>query len=276
MQDLTKRLVSLEESDDVNTEAISNLNEQVEGLSDRIDGIDNDVQDLTDIVMDDITNLADLKTAFVEVLNLKDCEVTVNNSWKELFMCLIGITNVVLYPCTDITIDKTELSFDTIGQTDTIITTVTPDNTTDEIVWSTTDDKVATVDKGKIVAVGNGECTIIVICGNKSTQCTVVVDEIVNDPTIKCTDLRFTIDSVTVGADTEQYNLGEYLRITPMACTETVRWSSSKPSIASVSQSGIVAVKGVIGTTRITVNCGDVETSILFTVIEAVTPIEPK
>ena len=273
-----EKLIEIEGEVNTNTEVISNLNEQVESLSelpDKVNRIDNDVQDLTDIVMDDITNLADLKTAFVEVLNLKDCEVTVNNSWKELFMCLIGITNVVLYPCTDITIDKTELSFDTIGQTDTIITTVTPDNTTDEIIWSTTDDKVATVDKGKVVAVGNGECIINVICGNKSTQCTVVVEEIVDDTTIKCTDLSFTVESVTVGTDVEQYDLGEYLRITPMACTETVRWSSSKPSIASVSQSGVVTVKGVAGATRITVNCGDVETSILFTVEEPDTPVEP-
>lgn len=276
---ITEIKENMKTNNDANTEAISNLNEQVESLSelpDKVNGIDNDVQDLTDIVMDDITNLADLKTAFVEVLNLKDCEVTVNNSWKDLFMCLIGITNVVLYPCTNITIDKTEITFDTIGQSDTIITTVAPDNTTDEIIWSTTNANVATVDKGKVVAVGNGECTIIVICGNKSTYCTVVVNEIVNDPTIKCTDLSFSVESVTVGADVVQYDLGEYLIITPMACTETVRWSSSKPSIASVSQSGVVTVKGIVGTTRITVNCGDVETSILFTLEGSDTPVEPK
>lgn len=272
--DIDSRLDNLETTVNTNYKTdLQNLKNKNNQIDSTITEIKNDVQDLTDMVIDDIANLADLKSAFVEVLNLKDCEVTVNNSWKELFTCLIGINNV--YPCTGITIDKTTLLFDTIGQTDTIIATVTPNNTTDEIIWSTTDANVATVDKGKVVAVGNGECTIIVVCGNKSAQCTVGVEEI-DDTTIKCTNLSFTVESVTVGTDTGQYDLGEYLRITPMACTETVRWSSSKPSIASVSQTGIVTVKGVIGTTKIIVNCGDIETNILFNVEGTDIPAEPK
>lgn len=359
VQDLTKRLVSLEESDDANTEAISNLNEQVKGLSelpDKVDGIDNDVQELTDIVMDDITNLADLKTAFVEVLNLKDCEVTINNSWKELFMCLIGITNVIEYPCTHISLNNTNIEFNEIGQVQLLQASILPENTTDKITWLSTNTNVVKVNEGGVViAVGSGECIIYASCGDKKAQCNVNVNvniyecsgialdtskltlyatgdkytliptinpEGCTDPiywsssninaatvdssglvnpinpgfttitakcgnyaatcqvTVKtrhvCTDLYFSVESVTIGLDTTKYYLAQYLNVRPLVCTDTVYWSSSNIDVATIDENGFVTTKDIVGTTRITVNCGDVETSILLIVEGSNTPVEPK
>lgn len=359
VQDLTKRLVSLEENDDVNTEAISNLNEQVESLSelpDKVDGIDNDVQELTDIVMDDITNLADLKTAFVEVLNLKDCEVTINNSWKELFMCLIGITNVIEYPCTHISLNNTNIEFNEIGQVQLLQASILPENTTDKITWLSTNTNVVKVNEGGVViAVGSGECIIYASCGDKKAQCNVNVNvniyecsgialdtskltlyatgdkytliptinpEGCTDPiywsssninvatvdssglvnpinpgfttitakcgnyaatcqvTVKtrhvCTDLYFSVESVTIGLGTTKYYLAQYLNVRPLVCTDTVYWSSSNIDVATIDENGFVTTKDIVGTTRITVNCGDVETSILLIVEGSDTPVEPK
>ena len=359
VQDLTKRLVSLEESDDANTEAISNLNEQVEGLSelpDKVDGIDNDVQELTDIVMDDITNLADLKTAFVEVLNLKDCEVTINNSWKELFMCLIGITNVIEYPCTHISLNNTNIEFNEIGQVQLLQASILPENTTDKITWLSTNTNVVKVNEGGVViAVGSGECIIYASCGDKKAQCNVNVnvniyecsgialdtskltlyatgDKYTLIPTINpegctdpiywsssninaatvdssglvnpinpgfttitakcgnyaatcqvtvntrhvCTELSFSVESVTIGLGTTKYYLAQYLNVRPLVCTDTVYWSSSNIDVATIDENGFVTTKDIVGTTRITVNCGDVETSILLIVEGSNTPVEPK
>ncbi|MGN0341631.1 MAG: Ig domain-containing protein [Roseburia sp.] len=58
--------------------------------------------------------------------------------------------------------------------------TVTPDNATNkEVIWTSSNTGVATVDaNGKVTAVANGTCTITVTTadGSKTATCTVKVD----------------------------------------------------------------------------------------------------
>jgi hypothetical protein len=77
-------------------------------------------------------------------------------------------------PCTGVTLDKTELTFDGEGS-QTLTATVEPSNTTDTLVWSSDNTKVATVEKGVVTAVASGTATITATCGGCSATCTVSV-----------------------------------------------------------------------------------------------------
>lgn len=77
-------------------------------------------------------------------------------------------------PCTGITLDQTELTFTSAGS-QTLTATVTPENTTDTIVWDSSDASVATVSNGVVAAVGNGSATITAACGEYSATCAVSV-----------------------------------------------------------------------------------------------------
>lgn len=80
-------------------------------------------------------------------------------------------------PCTGISLDQTELTFSASG-TQTLIATVTPSDTTDTVVWSTSADTVATVSGGVVTAVGNGSATITAACGAYNATCAVSVSGI--------------------------------------------------------------------------------------------------
>ena len=79
---------------------------------------------------------------------------------------------------TGVSLDKTELSL-TVGGTETLTATITPDNATNKnLTWSSDDTSVATVDaSGLVTAVSAGTATITVTTedGAKTATCTVTV-----------------------------------------------------------------------------------------------------
>ena len=77
-------------------------------------------------------------------------------------------------PCTGISLDNTELTFDGEG-TQTITATVEPADTTDPIVWSSDNELIATVNGGVVTAMANGNATITAKCGEYSAICTVEI-----------------------------------------------------------------------------------------------------
>ena len=81
-------------------------------------------------------------------------------------------------PCTSIQLNSDTLTFTESGS-QTLTCTVTPENTTDTITWSSDNESVATVSNGIVTAVGNGSCTITVTCGSYSDACSVEVSGIV-------------------------------------------------------------------------------------------------
>lgn len=81
-------------------------------------------------------------------------------------------------PATNITLNKSELTL-TAGNSDTSLTaTVTPNDSTDAVVWSSNTPAVATVNSatGEVTAVAPGEATIIATAGTKTATCKVKVN----------------------------------------------------------------------------------------------------
>lgn len=80
-------------------------------------------------------------------------------------------------PATGITLNKSELTL-TAGEDETLTATVTPADSTDTVVWSSSKTDVATVDSatGKVTAVAPGEAIITATAGTKTATCKVTVN----------------------------------------------------------------------------------------------------
>ena len=148
---------------------------------------------------------------------------------------------------TAVALDQTTLSL-AKGSSAQLKLTVTPENFTDAVTWKSADTSVATVsDTGLVKAVNNGSTVIKVTVGSVSASCKVTVVQPV-------TGISLNRTSLTLEA------LGTFqltVRITPANAEDPrVRWSSSAPEIAAVSDTGLVtALKK--GTAVITVTSMD-------------------
>lgn len=89
--------------------------------------------------------------------------------------CKVTVSDEAV-PATKIELNKSELEL-VEGGNETLTATVTPANTTDTLIWSSSDSEVATVDQnGKVTAVKEGEATITVKANaDVSASCKVTV-----------------------------------------------------------------------------------------------------
>ena len=120
-------------------------------------------------------------------------------------------------PCTEIVIIGDELiSFDAVGRAWLIEAIAQPENTTDVILYSSSDESVATVDaQGRVTAVGTGKAIITITCGDITKQCNVVCNTLPDEttaPTITPTE--------TTEAPTETTEAPEETTTEPPATTE--------------------------------------------------------
>lgn len=82
----------------------------------------------------------------------------------------------VCIPVTSVELNKTTLNMK-VGDTETLVATVKPDNATDKTVtWTSSDASIASVDaNGKVTAIKDGTATITARAGEKSATCSVTV-----------------------------------------------------------------------------------------------------
>ena len=136
--------------------------------------------------------------------------------------CTVAISGMVdPVACTGITLDQTELTFDGEG-TQTITATVEPADTTDPVVWVSSDPDVASIvvedNVCTVQSVSNGDAVITATCGNQTAACNVTVSGIVSK--IRTYTLTQTYDctsdgDVTASGTTSNYGLLEYVEIGP-------------------------------------------------------------
>lgn len=137
-------------------------------------------------------------------------------------------------PVSSITLNKTLLSLN-IGQSETLIATVSPDNATDKTVaWNSSNTSIAAVDQnGRVTAIQAGSATITAKAGDLSASCSVNVQS----STIKATSITISKNSLTLSVGGS-----ESLTVTlyPSDAMETVHWGSNNPNVASVDSNGKV------------------------------------
>lgn len=67
-------------------------------------------------------------------------------------------------------LNRKEITFDTEGQTWTLYNGEIP---VDEIIWTSDDNNVATIEAGKVTAVGNGDTTVLAIYNDQTAACVI-------------------------------------------------------------------------------------------------------
>ena len=168
----------------------------------------------------------------------------------------LDIEKVIFYqktasvPVTGVTLPETaEVSQ---GSTTTLTATVAPNDATNKnVTWSSSDETVATVDaNGVVTGVSQGTATITVTTedGSYTATCTVTVTA------------PIAVTGVTLDQNTASVAEGNTVTLTATvapsnAANKTVTWSTSDPSIATVSNGVVTGVAA--GTATITVTTAD-------------------
>ena len=124
-------------------------------------------------------------------------------AWTDTYVA--GLTQAIPVPCEGITLDKSELAFDGEG-TQTITATVTPSDTTDNVVWVSSNPAIASIAvEGNVCtvqSVNNGNAVITVTCGNHSASCSVSVSGIAEPLVLYSLSEETTFDGVDDYIDT--------------------------------------------------------------------------
>ena len=180
--------------------------------------------------------------AVQNVITPKNLTVTIDSS------SIVNVQGVSVTPKT--------ATLTAVGETLTLTPQVSPNNASNKsVTYSSNNESVATVsDNGVVTAVSNGIAVITVttVDGNKTATCTVTVN-------IPSTTVPVT--GVSVSPTSKSLKVGETVQlvatVSPQNATnKAVTYVSSKPSVATVSETGLVTAK-VAGTTTITVTTVD-------------------
>ena len=138
---------------------------------------------------------------------------------------------------TSVTLDKGTLGL-VEGDQAVLTATVSPDNATDPTVtWTTSNASVATVEDGMVTAVKAGTATITAKAGEKSAQCTVSVSQGI-----------IPVESITLDKSEVVVTEGDEFVLTATvkpdnATDPTVTWVSNDPSVATVTDGKVKALK---------------------------------
>lgn len=171
-------------------------------------------------------------------------------------------------PCENLVLDVEEVFLEKAGDARMIYVTASPANTTDTVSYVSSDETVATVtEHGKVVAVGPGEATITITCGNQTITCDVTcnieepsedtTEEPSEQTTISAEDFRLNREDITMSFAGEKWKL--YSGDIDMG---EITWTSNNESVAKISFGTVEAVGP--GTTTVYGEYGGVKVSCII------------
>lgn len=102
------------------------------------------------------------------------------NKFDSLFIQYEEVKNQVneslkVVECVTVSLNNTNITLTSAVLSQELIATVLPSDCTERVVWFSSDENVATVTNGVVVAVNNGNCVINAVCGAKMASCNVKV-----------------------------------------------------------------------------------------------------
>ncbi|HJC32643.1 MAG TPA: Ig-like domain-containing protein [Candidatus Anaerobutyricum faecale] len=149
-------------------------------------------------------------------------------------VCTVTVTGYA----TDMQLDRTSIYME-LGTTDKILTTLTPENATDTMKYSSSSSGVVSVDAEGVLtakAVGSAQITVTTT-GGLTRYCSVVVSE----KRIPAEDLQLSDSEVSLYPDETKLLTAEV--IPSNATNSNVTWSSENEEIAAVNQAGLITAK---------------------------------
>ncbi len=154
---------------------------------------------------------------------------------------------------TDVRLDKSELTM-VVGVEQTLVPTVTPSTSVDDLVWSCEPVGIVSVNKGKIMPLieGNAVVKVSTADGSKSAICNITVKACTKDIILSSENLND--DELTL-----LFNESEEVsaKIIPDNAMQGVKWSSDNSQIANVDENGKITAGTVAGKTNITATSED-------------------
>lgn len=130
-------------------------------------------------------------------------------------------------PCTGLSISQNTISFTTLGATVQLTATKTPVNTTDTLMWASSNEDCATVVDGLVTCVGIGSATITAMCGSQTATCE-VTSEITMTLSTYWNDYQFTSTDLSANPPKNYASLYAYAGKGRIYATETPTASGLK------------------------------------------------
>ena len=201
----------------------------------------------------------------VEVEDEDGSSAWYNEENVKLASATVAVTGVTVAPAT-LTLE--------VGQTGALTATVAPATATNKAVtWTSSAPAIATVDASgtvKGIAPGTATITVKTADGGKTATCAVTV-KAAAAPAVKVTGITLNYSSITVNGDLERVQL--IATVAPATATDqSLTWTSSDASVASVDGAGLVTIRKK-GKATVTAKANDgsgVSASCLFDVIRTV------
>lgn len=196
---------------------------------------------------------------------IKEGSATITASaGEQTATCVITVQHEMI-PVESVSLNLTEITIE-VGEIEALVATVNPGNADyDAVVWSSSDDAVATVADGVVTAIAEGSAVITASAGGKSASCMVTVPHV--EVPVESVTLNKTETTIEVGG-TETL----VATVNPSnADNPTVTWSSSNEVVATVVDGLVTAIAE--GTAVITAQAGEKSATCTVTVPHVYVPV---
>ena len=177
-------------------------------------------------------------------------------TFKNTNACIKGFTKysatTIRVPVEEVRLNKKSINL-VEGDNTTLVATIQPENATNKnVIWTSSDESIATVENGKVTGIKKGNATINVTTedGSYADSCIVTVNE-----------KTYPVTGLTLDKTSGEMYVGDSINLIATvlptnATNKNIRWTSSNENIATVTNAGVVKAVGE-GETTITATTED-------------------